>query len=170
MSEWALRRAAEERKRWELVRDDVVHGALEWEGMARRRAVLSAGGASWRIGRAGAMRTSFDITDAATGTAVGTFALGGVRSGGTLELPPQAYRWRRVSALKSWRALERGDDEVARFQAHGAGRERVRIAVADGVAAEVQPLPLVLLACSFVAIVQKSDEDGAAAGAVAASA
>ena len=77
MSEWAIRRSEDERKRWELVRDDAVHGALEWEGMARRRAVLSAGGAGWRIGRAGVLRASFDITDAATGTAVGTFALGG---------------------------------------------------------------------------------------------
>jgi hypothetical protein len=44
----------------------------------------------------------------------------------------------------------------------------VRIEVADAVGAGVQPLPLVLLACAFVAEVQRNDEQSAAAGAVAA--
>jgi hypothetical protein len=75
MSEWAMRRSEDERKRWELARDDAVHGTLEGEGMARRGAVHSAVGASWRIGRAGGLRASFDITDE-DGAAAGAVAAG----------------------------------------------------------------------------------------------
>jgi hypothetical protein len=167
MSAWALVRSEDERSRFELVRDDAVLGRLEWEGMTRRRAVLSAGGASWRIARAGILRPGFEITEAATGTTVGSFSLG---RKSTFEVPPKAYRWRRVSVPTGWRALQRDGEEVARFQARGVGRERVRIEVADAVAADAQPLPLVLLACCFVAVVQRDEDDGAAAaGAAAAS-
>jgi hypothetical protein len=171
MSDWAMVRSEDERRRWDLVCDDAVQGALHWEGIGRRRAMLSAGGAGWRIARTGLVRAGYDITDAAAGTAVGTFLPGRWRSSGTLALPPHAYAWRRASRLNGWRALEAGDDkQIARFLARGRGRERVRIEVADAVGADVQPLPLVLLACAFVAEVQRNDEQSAAAGAVAAGA
>jgi hypothetical protein len=166
VSDWLLRKSEDERRRLELVRDDVVQGTLLWEGMNHRRAVLSADGPSWHIGRRGLLKSGFDITDHGTGTAVGTFSVKGFKHA-TLALPPLEYGWRRTSKLKGWRALERGDDEVARFQVRDWGKERVRIEVADAVAADVPSLPLVLLTCCFVAIVQRDDAN-ATAGAVGA--
>jgi hypothetical protein len=126
-----LERAADDRRRYVI--DGV--GSVRLEGLFTRSGIAEAAGASWRFATRGLLRRVVVATDV-SGTEVGRFDPGLLRSGGIVTWGDRELRLDKSSIWRQRYVLVDGERELARLDGKGWGRKPVTITVDDHVVTE----------------------------------